>query len=143
MYVLTQTKGKLKLEAASPTRGTETGGSHSDPKSVTRAAIAAVSAPSHMLPPHARRPNSLAPHALMRMQVNAAVEGKFEDVEVAWGGQPVPRQLAEFKFKQVVHVARRPQLCFKVFTDVDSGNGHSLRIRQGQGGEMAHGSWIG
>ena len=35
------------------------------------------------------------------MQVNAAAEGKFEDVEVAWGGQPAPRQVAEFKFKQV------------------------------------------
>jgi hypothetical protein len=35
------------------------------------------------------------------LKVNAATEGKFEDVEVAWGGQPLPRQLAEFKFKQV------------------------------------------
>ena len=34
-------------------------------------------------------------------QVNAATEGKFEDVEVAWGGRPLQRQLAEFKFKQV------------------------------------------
>ncbi len=36
------------------------------------------------------------------MKVNAATEGKFEDVEVAWGGKPLPRQLAEFKFKQVM-----------------------------------------
>ncbi len=37
-------------------------------------------------------------------QVNAAIEGKFEDVEVAWGGRPLQRQLAEFKFKQVISV---------------------------------------
>jgi hypothetical protein len=52
MYVLTQTKGKLKMEAPqSPDRGTgaasETSGSHADPKAVTRAAVAAVTS----LPP--------------------------------------------------------------------------------------------
>ena len=57
MYVLTQTKGKLKLEAPqSPDRGTgaasETSGSHADPKAVTRAAVAAVTTlPSHSTPP--------------------------------------------------------------------------------------------
>ena len=49
MYVLTQTKGKLKLDAQSPTKGaatgTETTASLSDPKSITRAAIAAVMIP--------------------------------------------------------------------------------------------------
>jgi hypothetical protein len=49
MYVLTQTKGKLKLEAApSPDKalsGTDGGGSHADPKAVTRAAVAAVNGP--------------------------------------------------------------------------------------------------
>ncbi len=47
MYVLNQTKGKLKMETTqSPEvallNGSDTGGSHADPKSVTRAAIAAV-----------------------------------------------------------------------------------------------------
>ena len=43
---------------------------------------------------------------LTHKQVNAATEGKFEDVEVAWGGRPLQRQLAEFKFKQVISVTR-------------------------------------
>ncbi len=48
MYVLTQSKGRLKMDAppspdkSFPLKGSETGGSHSDPKSITRAAIAAV-----------------------------------------------------------------------------------------------------
>ena len=47
MYVLNQTKGKLKMETPqSPDKtlltGHDTGGSHADPKSVTRAAVAAV-----------------------------------------------------------------------------------------------------
>jgi hypothetical protein len=48
------------------------------------------------------------------MQVNAAAEGAFEDVEVAWGGQPVPRQVAEFKFKQVCF-ACSPTAMFRSF----------------------------
>jgi hypothetical protein len=104
MYVLTQTKGKLKLDAAQSSDpgvggSMEASGSLSDPKAITRAAVAAVSSPAPN--PHHQRSLSL--------QINATTEAKFEDVEVAWGGGAagcrIQRQLAELKFKQALRDA--------------------------------------
>ena len=68
-------------------------------------------------------------------QVNAATEGKFEDVEVAWGGRPLQRQLAEFKFKQVGDQRHACDLshsqyfvCTCGFINFFVGNGHSLGV---------------
>ena len=75
----------------------------------------------------------------MPVQVNATAEGKFEDVEVAWGGKRLPRQLAELKFKQVgprKFFLLKPRVglkeyCLEDYPHTYPGNGRSFRVRQG------------